>query len=55
MSGYVAEEKRAIAERYLIPAAQKLSGLNESNVNITKQYKGAFSVFVGWMGIHCSL
>lgn len=34
VSGYVAEEKRAIAERYLIPAAQKLSGLNESNVNI---------------------
>lgn len=34
VSGYVAEEKRAIAERYLIPAAQKLSGLTESNLNI---------------------
>lgn len=34
VSGYVAEEKRAIAERYLIPAAQKLSGLTESNVSM---------------------
>lgn len=36
VSGYVAEEKRAIAERYLIPAAQKLSGLNESNLSINE-------------------
>lgn len=35
LSGYVAEEKAAIAERYLAPAAKKASGLEHSNVNLT--------------------
>lgn len=34
MSGYVAEEKLAIATKYLIPQAMKESGLNEKNITI---------------------
>lgn len=35
MSGYVAEEKVAIANQYLIPQALKDSGLNNDQVNVT--------------------
>ncbi|KAI8336704.1 ATP-dependent protease La [Chlamydoabsidia padenii] len=35
LSGYVAEEKAAIAEKYLAPAAKKASGLEHVNVNLT--------------------
>ncbi|XP_055908010.1 lon protease homolog, mitochondrial isoform X2 [Eupeodes corollae] len=40
MSGYVAEEKVAIARQYLIPAAMKDCGLNESQVQITEEALG---------------
>ncbi|KAI4178812.1 MAG: hypothetical protein L6R41_008199, partial [Letrouitia leprolyta] len=36
LSGYVADEKMAIAERYLAPAAKELSGLNDVAVNLDK-------------------
>ncbi|KAL9020792.1 MAG: hypothetical protein Q9185_001976 [Variospora sp. 1 TL-2023] len=36
LSGYVADEKMAIAERYLAPAAKELSGLKEVAVNLDK-------------------
>ncbi|CAO1603688.1 ATP-dependent Lon protease pim1 [Xanthoria calcicola] len=36
LSGYVADEKMAIAERYLSPAAKELSGLKEVAVNLDK-------------------
>lgn len=35
MSGYVAEEKVAIAERYLIPQARNSSGVKEDQLIIT--------------------
>ncbi|KAJ3042937.1 ATP-dependent Lon protease pim1 [Rhizophlyctis rosea] len=34
LSGYVAEEKVAIAERYLAPQARKAAGLDEDGVNV---------------------
>lgn len=34
MSGYVAEEKLAIAKQYLLPQAMKDSGLKDSNIGI---------------------
>ncbi|KZF25359.1 ATP-dependent protease La [Xylona heveae TC161] len=34
LSGYVADEKMAIAQRYLAPAAKELSGLKEVDVNL---------------------
>ena len=34
LSGYVADEKMAIAERYLAPAAKELSGLKEVDVSL---------------------
>ncbi|XP_055856781.1 lon protease homolog, mitochondrial isoform X2 [Episyrphus balteatus] len=37
MSGYVAEEKVAIARQYLIPTAMKECGLNENQVKITEE------------------
>ncbi|CAO3591642.1 unnamed protein product [Absidia cylindrospora] len=37
LSGYIAEEKAAIAEKYLAPAAKKASGLEHVNVNLTKE------------------
>ncbi|GME54293.1 Peptidase S16 lon [Neofusicoccum parvum] len=37
LSGYVADEKMAIAERYLAPAAKELSGLKEVDVNLEKE------------------
>lgn len=37
LSGYVADEKMAIAERYLAPAAKELSGLKEVDVSLDKE------------------
>jgi ATP-dependent Lon protease len=37
LSGYVADEKMAIAERYLSPAAKELAGLKEVDVNLNKE------------------
>ncbi|CAG9566323.1 unnamed protein product [Danaus chrysippus] len=37
MSGYVAEEKLAIAQQYLIPTARKNCGLTEEQINITPE------------------
>jgi len=36
LSGYVADEKMAIAERYLAPQAQELAGLKDADVKLTK-------------------
>ena len=36
LSGYVADEKMAIADRFLAPAAKELSGLKDVDVNLTK-------------------
>ncbi|PWY71607.1 ATP-dependent protease La [Aspergillus heteromorphus CBS 117.55] len=36
LSGYVADEKMAIAQRYLAPAARELTGLKEVDVNLTE-------------------
>jgi ATP-dependent Lon protease len=36
LSGYVADEKMAIAERYLAPAAKELSGLKDADVVLEK-------------------
>lgn len=37
LSGYVADEKMAIAERYLAPQAKELSGLQDVDVNLSKE------------------
>ncbi|KAJ5646037.1 hypothetical protein N7490_002409 [Penicillium lividum] len=37
LSGYVADEKMAIAERYLAPAARELTGLKDVDVNLEKE------------------
>lgn len=37
LSGYVADEKMAIAERYLAPAAKELSGLKDVDVQLEKE------------------
>ena len=37
LSGYVADEKMAIAERYLAPQAKEMSGLKDVDVNLTKE------------------
>jgi Lon-like ATP-dependent protease len=37
LSGYVAEEKKAIAERYLMPNARQAAGLGAEQVNIDQQ------------------
>lgn len=37
LSGYVADEKMAIAEKYLAPAAKELSGLKEVDVELQKE------------------
>lgn len=36
LSGYVADEKMAIAERYLAPAAKELSGLKDVDISLEK-------------------
>ncbi|KAJ1653140.1 ATP-dependent Lon protease pim1 [Dispira simplex] len=36
LSGYVAEEKVAIADRYLVPQAKKTNGLDHTNVELTQ-------------------
>ena len=35
LSGYVADEKKAIAEKYLAPAAKEAAGLQNADVNLT--------------------
>ena len=35
VSGYVAEEKMAIAKQYLVPQARKGSGVTEDNLDLT--------------------
>ncbi|KKA29796.1 hypothetical protein TD95_003095 [Thielaviopsis punctulata] len=37
LSGYVADEKMAIAQRYLAPAAKELAGLQDVNVDLTTE------------------
>lgn len=37
LSGYVADEKMAIAERYLAPAAKELSGLKDVDIKLEKE------------------
>jgi len=37
LSGYVADEKMAIAERYLAPAAKELSGLKDVDIQLEKE------------------
>ncbi|KAJ5923954.1 hypothetical protein N7466_008141 [Penicillium verhagenii] len=37
LSGYVADEKMAIAERYLAPAAREMTGLKDVDVNLEKE------------------
>ncbi|KAJ4360243.1 ATP-dependent Lon protease pim1 [Didymosphaeria variabile] len=37
LSGYVADEKIAIAERYLAPQAKEVNGLKEADVNLEKE------------------
>lgn len=37
LSGYIAEEKAAIAEKYLAPTAKKAAGLENVNVNLTSE------------------
>ncbi|GAB1318828.1 ATP-dependent Lon protease pim1 [Madurella fahalii] len=37
LSGYVSDEKMAIAERYLAPQAQELAGLKDVDVKLSKQ------------------
>ena len=37
LSGYVADEKIAIAERYLAPQAKEINGLKEADVNLEKE------------------
>jgi Lon-like ATP-dependent protease len=37
LSGYIAEEKAAIAAKYLVPTAKKASGLEHVDINLTKE------------------
>ncbi|KAI3337722.1 lon protease [Ustulina deusta] len=37
LSGYVSDEKKAIADRYLSPAAKELAGLKDVNVSLSDQ------------------
>ncbi|KAI1267187.1 lon protease [Xylariaceae sp. FL1019] len=37
LSGYVSDEKKAIADRYLAPAAKELAGLKDANVTLSDQ------------------
>ncbi|KAI3318619.1 lon protease [Xylariaceae sp. AK1471] len=37
LSGYVSDEKKAIADRYLAPAAKELAGLKDVNVSLSDQ------------------
>src|SRR5690606_6740032 len=36
LSGYVADEKKAIADKYLAPAAKEAAGLKDADVNLTE-------------------
>merc|ERR1719228_1755769 len=37
ISGYVAEEKMAIAQKYLVPQVQELTGLSKTHMNLTAE------------------
>ncbi|KAI0150427.1 lon protease [Xylariaceae sp. FL1272] len=37
LSGYVSDEKKAIADRYLAPAAKELAGLKDANVTLSDE------------------
>lgn len=37
LSGYVSDEKKAIADRYLSPAAKELAGLKDANVSLSDE------------------
>lgn len=37
LSGYVSDEKKAIADRYLAPAAKEAAGLKDADVNLTSE------------------
>lgn len=37
VSGYVAEEKVAIAERYLIPQARREAGISQNQLNLSSE------------------
>jgi ATP-dependent Lon protease len=37
LSGYVADEKMAIAQRYLAPSAKELNGLKDVDINLTQE------------------
>lgn len=37
LSGYVSDEKKAIADRYLAPAAKELAGLKQAKVNLSDE------------------
>ncbi len=45
MSGYIAEEKLAIAEQYLIPQARGASGLKEDNAILEA---GVVQLLIKW-------
>jgi len=37
ISGYVAEEKMAIAEKYLVPQVEELTGLSKSQITLSEE------------------
>lgn len=45
VSGYVAEEKLAIAKQYLVPQARKGSGVSEDNLDLTS---AAIEALIKW-------
>lgn len=45
VSGYVAEEKLAIAERYLVPQAREGSGVKKEQLELTP---GAIETLIKW-------
>lgn len=52
ISGYVAEEKIAIAERYLAPQAKKLAGLEDAHVTLTHEaIQGIISKYARESGV----
>lgn len=52
ISGYVAEEKIAIAEKYLAPSAKKLAGLEGANVTLTHEaIQGIISKYARESGV----
>lgn len=52
ISGYVADEKIAIAEKYLAPSAKKLAGLESANVTLTHEaIEGIISKYARESGV----